>query len=87
MLREARDLDLQTREAAAHAKTMLLAFADVNALRDFASWDRKPLAADPVQQRALLDVVNSIRRQIDIKADTVHESIGLGLMFGWPEEK
>jgi hypothetical protein len=61
---------------------MLLAFADSDALRDLASWDKKPIATDPDQQRALLKVVNGIRLQIDTKADTVHEPIGLGLMFG-----
>jgi hypothetical protein len=83
IVKEALDLDLQACEIAAHAKTMLLTFADSDALHDLARWDKKPLAADPDQQRALLKVVDSIRRQIDTKADSVPELVGLGLMFGW----
>ena len=87
VMKEALDIDLQTRETAVHAKTMLLAFADSDALRDLTSWDMKPDGEDPDQQRALLKVVNGIRGQIDTKADNVHEPIGLGLVFGWPEDK
>jgi uncharacterized membrane protein YccC len=82
IFKEALDIDLEARETAAHAKTMLLAFADSDALSDLASWDTEPVARDSDQQRALLRVVNDIRRQIDTKADTVNESIGLSLMFG-----
>ena len=39
----------------------------------------------PEQQRALLKAVNGIRRQIDTKADNVHEPIGLSLVFGQPD--
>jgi hypothetical protein len=87
MFNEALDIELQARAAAVHAKTMLLAFADSDALGDLASWDRKSVGEDPEQQRALLKVVNGIRGQIDTKADNVHEPIGLGLVFGWPNEK
>jgi hypothetical protein len=72
-------------EVAVHAKTMLLAFADSDALRDLTSWDMKPDGKDRDQQRALLKVVNGIRSQIDTKAGKVDESIGLGLVFGWPD--
>ena len=44
------------------------------------------VAADPAQQRALLEVINSIRSQIDTNADTVDDSIGLRLMFGSPAD-
>lgn len=85
VMKEALDIDLQARAAAVHAKTMLLAFADSDALGDLASWDKNAVGEDPEQQRALLKAVNGIRRQIDTKADNVHEPIGLSLVFGQPD--
>lgn len=83
--KEALNVHLQAQETAVHAKVMLLAFADSEALRCLARWDRNPAAGDPGQQHALREVVDGIRRQIDTKADSVPESIGLGLMFDWSD--
>jgi len=85
--KEALDIERQAHVTGVHAKTMLLAFADSDVLRDLASWDRKANAADHNQQPVLLKVVNGIRRQGDPDADAVPESVGLGLMFGPPDEK
>jgi hypothetical protein len=82
ILEEADRMQRDALEVARHAKTVLLAFADVDALHDLARWDTNATAADPAQQRVLLEVLNSIRRQIDADADPVPESVGLGLMFG-----
>lgn len=83
--KEALDTERRARETAAHAKAVLLAFADCAALADFAGWDMNAVGADPDQQRALLRVLNGVRQQIDSSADAIPEQIGLGLMFGWSE--
>jgi hypothetical protein len=85
LVKESEDLQQHALEVARHAKPVLLAFADVNALHDLAAWDRKPVTEDPDQQRALLKVLNGIRLQIDTKAKPVDESIGIGLLFDWPD--
>jgi hypothetical protein len=85
VLEEADDMQRHALEVAAHAKTGLLAFADVDALHDLASWDKQPVTDDRDQQRALLKVLNGIRHQLDTNAGPAHETIGLGLMFGWPD--
>jgi asparagine synthetase A len=46
--KEALNVNLQAQETAVHAKVMLLAFADCEALRCLARWDRNPAAGDLV---------------------------------------
>jgi len=87
LIKDADQMEGHGLEVVTHAKTVLLAFADLEALHDLARWDRKPDTNDPHQQRALLKVLNGVRHQIDTKAGTVDESIGIGLMFGWPDGK
>lgn len=85
LIKDADQMELHALEVLTHAKAVLLAFADQDALHDLARWDRKPDPEDPDQQHVLLKVLNGIRLQIDAKAGTVDESIGLGLMFGWTD--
>ncbi|HEV3045983.1 MAG TPA: hypothetical protein VGY13_01355 [Solirubrobacteraceae bacterium] len=85
IVKEALDVERQSQEIGAHAKAMLLAFADSDTLLSLARWDRNPDADDIGQQPLLLEVINGVRLQIDTDADSVPESIGLGLMFGWPD--
>lgn len=87
LIKDADQMEGHGLELLTHAKTVLLAFADLDALQDLTRWDRKPDTNDPHQQRVLLKVLNGIRHQIDTKAGRVDESIGLGLLFGWPDEK
>jgi hypothetical protein len=87
VVKEALDIRLEAFETAAQAKVRLLAFADPDVVQSLAHWDRNAIAADPDQQRALLAVVDSVRRQlVGTKAASVPESDRLGLMFGWRDE-
>ena len=87
LIKDADQMERHALEMLTHAKAVLLAFADQDALHDLARWDKKPDTEDLDQQHVLLKVLNGVRHQIDTKAGMVDESIGIGLMFGWPDEK
>ncbi|MGO9793519.1 MAG: hypothetical protein ACLP8S_29560 [Solirubrobacteraceae bacterium] len=85
--KEALDVRRRALETTAEAKVRLLTFADSDVLESLARWDRDAVAVDPHQQRALLAVVDSVRRQlVGSKAASVPEPDRLGLMFGWSDE-